>query len=236
MTWKPLPHRPKSRFSAGASCCSSSRSSSQATAAQRPRRRPICSARATRSARIEKLVAGRLDRALKNLLETYPAFIAIVLALVVTGKTGGLAATGAWLWLAARVVYVLLYAAGIPVRQDARLAGVDHRPGADADPTDDLNMKIMRASTRSEIALFAASARRPHRPGIRRLPHRTRDLCRHERRRRTRIHAGNWAERRSPTASGCCSTTASCSTASCSGSTRRAPLRHADVQMPRTAT
>ena len=32
-----------------------------------------------------------------------------------TGKTGGLAATGAWLWLAARVVYLFLYAAGIPV-------------------------------------------------------------------------------------------------------------------------
>ena len=61
------------------------------------------------------VVAGRLGRALKNLLETYPAFIALVLALVVTGKTGGLAATGAWLWLGARVVYVLIYAAGIPV-------------------------------------------------------------------------------------------------------------------------
>ena len=72
------------------------------------------------SARDEKresksILAGRLDRALKNLLETYPAFIAIVVALIVTSKTGGLAATGAWLWLAARVVYVLLYAAGIPV-------------------------------------------------------------------------------------------------------------------------
>ena len=36
-----------------------------------------------------------------------------VVALAVTGKTGGLAATGAWLWLAARIVYVLLYAAGV---------------------------------------------------------------------------------------------------------------------------
>ncbi|MCX7305753.1 MAG: MAPEG family protein [Hyphomicrobiales bacterium] len=61
------------------------------------------------------VVARRLYRALKNLIETYPAFIAIVIALVVTGKTGGLAATGAWLWLAARVIYVVIYAAGIPV-------------------------------------------------------------------------------------------------------------------------
>ena len=61
------------------------------------------------------VVAGRLLRALRNLLETYPAFIALVLALVVTGKTGGLGATGAWLWLVARMIYVVLYAAGIPV-------------------------------------------------------------------------------------------------------------------------
>ncbi len=68
--------------------------------------------------RVEKresksILAGRLDRALKNLLETYPAFIAIVVALVVTGKTGGMAATGAWIWLAARVLYVFLYAGGV---------------------------------------------------------------------------------------------------------------------------
>jgi uncharacterized MAPEG superfamily protein len=61
------------------------------------------------------VVAGRLLRALRNLLETYPAFIALALALVVTGKAGGIGAAGAWLWLAARVVYVGLYAAGIPV-------------------------------------------------------------------------------------------------------------------------
>ena len=60
-----------------------------------------------------EVAAGRLDRALKNLLETYPAFIAIVVALVVTGKTGGMAATGAWIWLAARVPYVFLYAGGV---------------------------------------------------------------------------------------------------------------------------
>ena len=61
------------------------------------------------------VVAGRLLLALKNLLETYPAFVALALALVVTGKAGGIGATGAWLWLAARVVYVVLYAAGVPV-------------------------------------------------------------------------------------------------------------------------
>lgn len=61
------------------------------------------------------VVAGRLLRALHNLLETYPAFIALVVALAFTGKTGGLAATGAVLWLICRVLYAIVYAAGIPV-------------------------------------------------------------------------------------------------------------------------
>ena len=60
------------------------------------------------------VMAGRLNRALENLLETYPAFVALALALAVTGKTGGIAATGAWVWLIARVVYVPLYAFGVP--------------------------------------------------------------------------------------------------------------------------
>ena len=63
----------------------------------------------------KSIVAGRLLRALRNLIETYPAFIALTLALVITGKVGGIAATGAIIWLAARVIYVLLYAAGVPV-------------------------------------------------------------------------------------------------------------------------
>ncbi|MDX3806180.1 MAPEG family protein [Bosea thiooxidans] len=61
------------------------------------------------------LISRRLKRALDNLLESYPAFVALALALTVTGKAGGIAATGAWLYLAARVVYAILYAAGIPV-------------------------------------------------------------------------------------------------------------------------
>ena len=59
-------------------------------------------------------LAGRLTRALANLLETYPAFIALALGLIVTNKASGMAVTGAQLWLAARVIYVPIYAAGIP--------------------------------------------------------------------------------------------------------------------------
>lgn len=57
-------------------------------------------------------LAHRLTRTLRNFLETYPAFVALALALAVTGKHGGLGATGALVWFWARVVYVPLYAAG----------------------------------------------------------------------------------------------------------------------------
>lgn len=63
----------------------------------------------------KSVVAGRLKRSLANMLETYPVFIALALALAVTGKTGGLGAVGAMTWLIARVTYTFLYAAGVPV-------------------------------------------------------------------------------------------------------------------------
>lgn len=59
------------------------------------------------------VVAGRLLRSLNNMLETYPAFIALALALAVTGKTGGLGAAGALTWILARVVFTLFYVAGV---------------------------------------------------------------------------------------------------------------------------
>lgn len=62
----------------------------------------------------KKPVLGRLSRAFYNLLETYPIFVALALALAVTGKTGGMGANGAMIWFWARVVYVPVYAAGIP--------------------------------------------------------------------------------------------------------------------------
>src|ERR1700691_3718640 len=49
--------------------------------------------------------AGRADRAFRNLLETFPAFAALALALVVTGRNGGLGALGAEAWVALRVLY-----------------------------------------------------------------------------------------------------------------------------------
>lgn len=60
------------------------------------------------------VAAGRAERALINLLQTFPAFIALALALAATGRTGGWGAAGAALWFWARVVYVPLYVFGVP--------------------------------------------------------------------------------------------------------------------------
>ncbi len=63
---------------------------------------------------VQGLYAGRLERALRNLLESYAAFVALALALAVTGKTGGMGALGAQVWFWARIVYLPLYIFGIP--------------------------------------------------------------------------------------------------------------------------
>src|SRR5664279_3412344 len=63
--------------------------------------------------RVAKSVfAGRADRAFRNLLETFPIFAA--LALVVTGRNGGLGALGAEVWVVSRILYVPLYFIQIP--------------------------------------------------------------------------------------------------------------------------
>jgi uncharacterized MAPEG superfamily protein len=60
-------------------------------------------------------MTGRLVRAQANFLETYPIAIIALLGVVVANKTNGSTALGGWLWLGARVLYLPLYAAGIPV-------------------------------------------------------------------------------------------------------------------------
>ena len=57
---------------------------------------------------------GRAQRALENFKETYPAFIALALALAVSGRTGGGGTLGAWMWFAGRIVYLPLYLFGVP--------------------------------------------------------------------------------------------------------------------------
>ncbi len=60
-------------------------------------------------------VTARLQRAQQNLFETLPLFAAAILIAHVAGRNGDLTFWGAALYLASRVLYVPLYAAGIPV-------------------------------------------------------------------------------------------------------------------------
>ena len=60
-------------------------------------------------------VAGRLERALGNFSETFPLFAAVVLAAQLVGTHNALTVWGAQLYFWARVVYVPLYAAGVPL-------------------------------------------------------------------------------------------------------------------------
>jgi uncharacterized MAPEG superfamily protein len=72
------------------------------------------------SARDEEMPApdpmvGRLSRAQANFFETFPIAIAAILILSVAHLESRWTALGAVIWLAARVVYLPLYALGVPV-------------------------------------------------------------------------------------------------------------------------
>ena len=60
-------------------------------------------------------IAGRLDRAQRNYLETFAIFAAAILMLETLGRSGGwLSVSGASAYLAGRLLFLPLYAAGIP--------------------------------------------------------------------------------------------------------------------------
>ncbi|MEA2831752.1 MAG: hypothetical protein QOF22_2500 [Bradyrhizobium sp.] len=63
---------------------------------------------------LKGVFSGRADRAFRNLMETFPVFAALALALVVTGRNGGLGALGAQVWVVMRILYVPLYFIQIP--------------------------------------------------------------------------------------------------------------------------
>lgn len=62
----------------------------------------------------KKPLTGRLERAQANLYETLPLFIGAVLIAHVIGASSALTVWGAALYFWARVVYVPLYAFGVP--------------------------------------------------------------------------------------------------------------------------
>jgi uncharacterized MAPEG superfamily protein len=59
-------------------------------------------------------VAGRLERAFRNFMETFPFFAACVLIATLAGRHNWATVWGAQIYLAARIVYVVLYALGVP--------------------------------------------------------------------------------------------------------------------------
>lgn len=60
-------------------------------------------------------IVGRLARAQANFFETFPIYAAAALIVTVAGLESRWTGIGAWLWLGARLVYLPLYAFGVPV-------------------------------------------------------------------------------------------------------------------------
>ncbi|HWA60641.1 MAG TPA: MAPEG family protein [Caulobacteraceae bacterium] len=59
-------------------------------------------------------LSGRIVRAHRNLLEIFPQFLAALFVVHASGRVGPLSADGAWLFVAARALYVPAYAFGAP--------------------------------------------------------------------------------------------------------------------------
>ncbi len=60
-------------------------------------------------------VGARVQRAFANYMQTFPFFAAAVLIAHIAGRHSWLTVTGAQMYFWARLIYVPLYAAGIPV-------------------------------------------------------------------------------------------------------------------------
>lgn len=70
-------------------------------------------------------LVGRLARAQANFFESFPVFAAAVLIVAAADLENGATAVGAWSWVAARAVYLPVYAAGIAyLRSLVWLAGL----------------------------------------------------------------------------------------------------------------
>lgn len=68
-------------------------------------------------------LGARLERARLNLLEAMPVFLGLALVLEARGDAPPLAAAGAGIFLAARVLYVPAYASGVPGLRSALWVG-----------------------------------------------------------------------------------------------------------------
>lgn len=67
------------------------------------------------TAPLKSRLGGRLYRAQENFKETFPFFAALVLALAIIGRHSALTVYASEIYVAARIVYLPLYAIGVPV-------------------------------------------------------------------------------------------------------------------------
>jgi uncharacterized MAPEG superfamily protein len=60
-------------------------------------------------------MTGRTMRAQANFQETFPIAIVVLFGVVIAHRTSQWTALGGWIWLGARVVYLTVYVAGVPL-------------------------------------------------------------------------------------------------------------------------
>ena len=59
------------------------------------------------------VMSGRAERALRNLIETYGVFVALAVAIEISGRSDALTVWGAQLYFWARIAYLPLYLFGV---------------------------------------------------------------------------------------------------------------------------
>ncbi len=64
-------------------------------------------------------VTARVERALRNFLETFPLFAAAALAVTLAHQSNATTALGAQLYVGGRAAYLAIYAAGVPYLRTA---------------------------------------------------------------------------------------------------------------------
>ena len=64
---------------------------------------------------IESKYGERLERANNNFKETLPLALGLLIMVHVLEKQGGISATGAWVYLGARILYPIMFISGIPM-------------------------------------------------------------------------------------------------------------------------
>ena len=68
-------------------------------------------------------MGGRAARALANMQEALPVFLALALMNMIVGTAAALALTGGWVFFIARLLYVPAYLSGVPVIRTLIWAG-----------------------------------------------------------------------------------------------------------------